>query len=95
MKTINRLKELGFTCLCPVVVGGEKDKSPETVKGEWFYDWDDQSLATAKRIGAYHKNNNIFDVDVDDKTYRANNYLSVFPDTFTVGKRVGGQIVPA
>ena len=30
MKTINRLKELGFTCLCPVVVGGEKDKSPET-----------------------------------------------------------------
>ena len=94
MKTINRLKELGFTCLCPVVVGGEKDKSPETVKGEWFYDWDDQSLATAKRIGAYHKNNNIFDVDVDDKTYRANNYLSVFPDTFTVGKRVGGQIVP-
>ena len=24
---------------------GRKDKSPETVKGEWFYDWDDQSLA--------------------------------------------------
>ena len=32
-------------------------------------DWSDQELLDANRIGAFHRDSNIFDVDFDDKRF--------------------------
>ena len=45
------------------------DKKPETPNGTWKYDWTDQELRDANRMGAYHTQSNIYDVDFDDKKF--------------------------
>ena len=51
------------------------DKKPETPNGTWKYDWTDEELLLSKRIGAYHKESNIVDVDFDDKDFIANKFI--------------------
>jgi len=80
-----------------------KDKKPISVKGpdgKWTWSnkcghvWTDQELLDANRIGAYHKDSDMYDVDIDDKKYIANKFIDCLPPTFTVGKKVNGRIIP-
>jgi hypothetical protein len=55
--------------------------------------WNDQELLDANRIGAFHRDSNIFDVDFDDKDYNAHKFIDCLPATFTVGKKVNGRTI--
>ena len=70
------------------------DKKPKLKHGKWFYDWTDQELLEANRIGAYHRDSGIFDVDFDDKSFVANSFSSLLPPTLTIGKKVNGRVEP-
>ena len=79
------------------------DKKPKTVKGPngketWSnkvgYVWSDQELLDANRWGAFHKDSDMYDVDIDDKKFIANQFIDCLPPTFTVGKKVNGKIIP-
>ena len=89
MRTIDdleRYKKYGF-----VLTTVQENKKPETKDGKWFYDWSDEELLKADRLGFYHKQSKVFTVDFDDKNYVAHRYLSLFPHTFTDGKDLLGQ----
>lgn len=87
--TIQTFKSYGFV-LTPVA----EDKSPGLIpQQKWRYDWNDMELLQAKRIGAFHKKSKIFDVDIDDKSFRANQFLDLLPDTLTIGKKVNGETI--
>lgn len=87
--TIKTFKSYGFV-LTPVA----EDKSPGLIpQQKWRYDWNDMELLQAKRIGAFHKKSKIFDVDIDDKSFRANQFLDLLPDTLTIGKKVNGETI--
>ena len=86
--TIKTFKSYDFV-LTPVGM----DKRPETKNNEWCYEWNDKELLQAKRIGAFHKKSKIFDVDIDDKSFRANKFLDLLPDTLTIGKKVNGETI--
>ena len=70
------------------------DKKPKLKHGKWFYDWTDEELLEANRIGAYHRDSGIFDVDFDDKSFTANSFSSLLPPTLTIGKKVNGRVEP-
>ena len=70
------------------------DKSPVNKNGKWFYNWTDEELLNANRLGAYHRDSEIFDVDFDDKSFVANSFSSLFPPTLTIGKKVNGRVEP-
>ena len=42
-------------------------KIKRTKDGKWFYDWSDEELLKADRLGFYHKQSKVFTVDFDDK----------------------------
>ena len=67
-ENVEKFKSYGFI-LTPVHKSKDAntDKKPLTKNGKWFYDWPDQELLDANRIGAYHRDSKIFDVDFDDK----------------------------
>jgi KaiC/GvpD/RAD55 family RecA-like ATPase len=81
--------------LTPVIKSEDpnKDKKPETKKGKWFYTWSLHELLAAQRIGAFHKESGILDVDFDDKNYIAHKFIDCLPPTFTVGKKVNGKVI--
>lgn len=81
--------------LTPVIKSNDpnKDKKPETKKGKWFYTWSLHELLAAQRIGAFHKESGILDVDFDDKNYIAHKFIDCLPPTFTVGKKVNGKVI--
>jgi hypothetical protein len=83
-ENIQRFKSWGLK-LTPVIKSKNpnEDKKPKTKKGKWFYDWTDQELLEANRIGAYHKDSNIYDVDFDDKTFTAHQFENILPPTLT------------
>jgi hypothetical protein len=91
---IQTFKKYGFV-LTPVHKSKDPniDKKPKTVKGKWHYDWSDQELLDANRIGAYHKDSNIVDIDFDDKKYIAHKFMDLLPPTFTIGKKVAGKVI--
>jgi len=78
--------------------------------GKWKWNikvgktWSDDELVAAletKRLAVYHNPSKynasgqiLFDAESDDKTFRVNRYLNLFPDTFTIGKKVNGVIIP-
>ena len=69
-ENVQKFKSYGFV-LTPVnKTKDQKDKSPITKNGKWHFDWSDQELQDANRIGAYHKQSGIYDVDFDDKGWR-------------------------
>jgi hypothetical protein len=70
------------------------DKSPVNKNGKWFYDWTDEELLNANRLGAFHRDSGLVDVDFDDKTFTANSFSSLFPPTLTIGKKVNGRVEP-
>ena len=77
MRTIDELekyKNFGLV-LTPV----KQDKMPETKNNKWHYDWSDEELLKADRLGFYHKPSNVFTLDFDDKTYEAHRYICLFP----------------
>lgn len=91
--------------LTPVIKSNDpnKDKKPKAEflgnykngkpKYEWRYDWAFHELLTAQRIGAFHKESGILDVDFDDKNYIAHKFIDCLPPTFTIGKMIGGKEV--
>jgi KaiC/GvpD/RAD55 family RecA-like ATPase len=91
--------------LTPVIKSNDpnKDKKPKAEflgnykngkpKYEWRYDWAFHELLEAQRLGAYHKESGILDVDFDDKNYIAHKFIDCLPPTFTVGKMIGGKEV--
>ena len=81
--------------LTPVIKSNDpnKDKKPETKKGKWCYDWSFHELLAAKRLGAYHRESGILDVDFDDKKYIAHKFLDCLPPTLTIGKKINGKDV--
>ena len=92
MRTIDDLKkwkDYGF-----VMTPAEADKLPTTVNKKWFYDWTDEELLKAKRLGVYHDPSSVFTIDFDDDEYIAHKYLYLLPDTFTDGRVVGGRRIP-
>ena len=91
-ENVQKFKSYGFV-LTPVIKSKNpnEDKKPKTKNGTWHKDWNDQELLDASRIGAFHRDSNIFDVDFDDKEYNAHKFMDLLPPTFTVGKKVNGR----
>jgi len=69
------------------------DKMPVRKNGTWGKDWEDQDLLEANRIGAYHKDSGIYDLDFDDKTFTAHKFIDMLPPTLTIGKKVNGRTI--
>jgi len=69
------------------------NKSPITKNGKWAFDWTDHDLLNSQRIGVYHKESQVYDVDFDDKNFIAHKFISLLPDTLTIGKEVNGKII--
>jgi len=103
-ENVQKFKDYGLV-LTPVHKSKdpEQDKKPKSAflgnyvngkpKFEWKFDWTDDDLLEANRIGAYHKQSNIFDVDFDDKDFIAHKFSSLLPaPTLTIGKKVNGRI---
>ncbi len=93
-ENVEKFKSYGFV-LTPVVKSNNpnEDKKPVAVAGSWFKDWKDEQLLSAERIGVYHKDSNIYDIDFDDKSYRAHQFIDMLPPTFTIGKKVNGKVI--
>ena len=70
-----------------------KDKSPVSKNGKWSTDWSDQELQDANRLGAFHKESGIYDIDFDDKSFVAHNFIDMLPPTLTIGKKVGNRVI--
>ena len=81
--------------LTPVIKSDDpnKDKKPKSKNGKWFYMWSLHELLAAQRIGAFHKESGILDVDFDDKNYIAHKFIDCLPPTFTVGKKINGKVI--
>ena len=93
IENVQKFRDYGFV-LTPVQKTLDKDdKKPKTKKGKWFYDWSDKELLEANRIGAYHKESNIYDIDFDDKSFRAHKFIDLLPSTLTIGKKVNGKVI--
>ena len=73
------------------------DKMPVSKNGTWSnkigYEWTDQELLEANRIGAYHKDSGIYDIDFDDKSFTAHKFIDMLPPTLTIGKKVNGRVI--
>ena len=93
-ENVQKFKSYGFV-LTPVIKSKNpnEDKKPVSKNGTWHKDWNDQELLDASRIGAYHRDSKIFDVDFDDKDYNAHKFMDLLPPTFTIGKKVNGRPV--
>ena len=91
-ENVQKFKSYGFV-LTPVIKSKNpnEDKKPKTKNGTWHKDWNDQELLDASRIGAFHRDSNIFDVDFDDKEFNAHKFMDLLPPTFTVGKKINGR----
>ena len=50
-------------------------------------------MLDANRIGAFHEDSEIYDVDFDCKKYIAHKFIDMLPPTFTVGKKVNGKTI--
>ena len=100
-ENVQKFKSYGFI-LTPVHKSKDPkvDKNPVTnKKTNWTwsnksgYEWTDQELLDANRIGAFHEDSEIFDVDFDCKKYIAHKFIDMLPPTFTVGKKVNGKTI--
>jgi len=93
-ENVKKFKSYGLV-LTPVYKSDNPniDKKPKTKEGKWHYDWSDQELLDANRIGAYHKDSNIVDIDFDDKKYIAHKFIDLLPPTLTIGKKVNGRTI--
>ena len=84
---LERWRSYGFV-LTPV----NKDKTPGLKpKQKWKYDWTDEDLLQAERLGVFHEQSNVFTIDFDDESYTAHQYLQLLPDTFTDGRMLGSK----
>ena len=95
VENLEKFKSYGFA-LTPVIKSKNphEDKKPKLKDYKWTSDWSDQELLDANRIGAFHRDSKIFDVDFDDKNYIANQFYDLLPNTLTIGKKVNGRTVP-
>ena len=100
-ENVQKFKSYGFI-LTPVHKSKDPkvDKNPVTnKKTNWTwsnksgYEWTDQELLDANRIGAFHEDSKIYDVDFDCKKYIAHKFIDMLPPTFTVGKKVNGKTI--
>ena len=100
-ENVQKFKSYGFV-LTPVHKSKDPkvDKNPVcNAKTNWTwsnnsgYEWTDQELLDANRIGAFHEDSKIYDVDFDCKKYIAHKFIDMLPPTFTVGKKVNGKTI--
>ena len=86
-ENIKNFKSWGFK-LTPVHKSKNPnlDKMPVSVNQQWSnkvgYDWTDQELLEANRIGAYHKDSGIYDIDFDDKSFTAHKFIDMLIYTY-------------
>ena len=105
LENIQKFRSYGFA-LTPVIKSKnpDLDKTPKLRKGtdgrnHWSnhetvdYKWSDQELLEANRIGAFHRDSGIFDVDFDDKNFIANQFKTLLPPTLEIGKKVNERTV--
>ena len=71
-----------------------EDKKPLTKKGEWSVDWTEQELLNAKRVAVLHQpekkgagGKTFLTIDFDDPEFVASDFSSMFPASFTIGKK--------
>ena len=77
----------------------EDSKKPKTkyVNGDWHWkpkhgvEWSANELKNSKRLGVLHEAG-LFDCDADAD--EAPQFMSMLPDTLTIGKEVNGQVKP-
>ena len=92
-ENIKKFKSYGLV-LTPVnKTNDQYDKSPVAKNGHWSSDWSEQELLDANRLGAFHKESNIYDVDFDDKSFNAHKFIDMLPPTLTIGKKVNGRTI--
>ena len=91
-ENITTFRNYGFA-LTPVNKGGAMDKAPVTKNGTWSKDWSDKELTDAERIGAFHQDSEIADLDFDDKNFIAHKFIDMLPPTLTIGKHVDGAVI--
>ena len=92
-ENIKKFKSYGLV-LTPVnKTNDQYDKSPVAKNGHWSSDWSEQELLDANRLGAFHKESNIYDVDFDDKSFNAHKFIDMLPPTLTIGKKVNGRVI--
>ena len=100
-ENVQKFKSYGFV-LTPVIKSKDpsEDKKPlinEKTAYRWSnkvgYEWTDQELLDANRIGAWHEDSKIFDVDFDDRELNAHKFIDMLPPTFTIGKKVNGRTI--
>ena len=100
-ENINTFRDYGFV-LTPAVKSDDrqKDKKPVVNKDtdwKWSnkvgYEWPVQDLLAAERIGVFHAESGIQDVDFDDKNFIAHKFIDCLPPTLTIGKHVDGQLI--
>ena len=100
-ENVQKFKSYGFV-LTPVIKSKDpsEDKKPLVNKKTEYmwsnrvgYEWTDQELLDANRIGAWHEDSKIFDVDFDDRELNAHKFIDMLPPTFTIGKKVNGRTI--
>ncbi len=77
-----------------MVLTPAKDKKPLTKEGEWSAKWSDEELLKADRLAVFHEpekrgvtGSNILTIDFDCPKFIANNFSSLFPASFSIGKK--------
>ena len=77
-----------------------EDKKPLTKKGEWSVDWTEQELLNAKRVAVLHQpekkgagGKTFLTIDFDDPEFVASDFSSMFPASFTIGKKDTAGVV--
>ena len=85
---IRKFKDWGM------VLTPARDKKPLTKKGEWSAKWSDEELLKADRLAVFHEpekrgvtGSNILTIDFDCPKFIANNFSSLFPASFSIGKK--------
>lgn len=91
---IKQFQEWGCT-LVPLKDKEKKPKSRLCKDGKWHWkkkhnvEWSNDELLAASRIGIDHEASNIIDIDFD--AIGATKFISLLPETLTIGKMVDGQ----
>lgn len=93
---IKKWKDWGMV-LTPAIKSDDKKIDKKAVKpnGEWSANWTDNDLLKAKRIALFHQpekqvnvnGKNFLTIDFDDPKFVASSFSSLFPISFTIGKK--------
>ena len=96
IEQVKKFQEWGFT-LVPLKDKEKKPKSKLCKDGKYHWkkkhnvEWTDQELLDSSRVGVDHEASNIIDVDFDNLV--ATKFMSMLPESLTIGKDVEGKTI--